>query len=71
MIPHNKQYSLEKFVNGSNQELAEVSATDITDAIAKLQPFCPVQLDSKGYAKDGTITYVICEIFDCMETRFM
>jgi len=72
MIPHNKQYSLQKCVPfRGNGELAEMGAANLTEAIEKLQPFCPVPLDSKGYAKDGSITYVICESFDCMETRFM
>lgn len=72
MNPHNKIYSLQKCVPfRGNGEVAEMVADNITEAIRKLQPFCPVPLDSNGYAKDETITYTICESFDCMETRFM
>jgi hypothetical protein len=49
-------------ISGNNC-IGECMASDITEAIQLLQPSCPATLDSKGYAKVGEITFVICETF--------
>lgn len=49
--------------NSGNQEIAEVTANNLNEAIPLLQSFCPYELDENGYVKNGEITYVVAEVF--------
>jgi hypothetical protein len=59
------KYSLQRCysVGGlcGNNQVAEVVAKDLTEAIELLKPHCPVPLDHSGYGKEE-ITFVVCEV---------
>lgn len=48
----------------ANNCLLEVEAINEQEAIALIQPRLSVKLDSNGYAKVGSVTYTIGELFD-------
>ena len=49
-------------ISGNNC-LAECVASSSAEATEKLQPFCMVPLNARGYAKEGEITFVVAEFF--------